>query len=226
MLILLPPSEGKAPDGTATPFPKAHPELRADTQSVLKHIERLAGAERIKFYALKTKEKAAAAHTLNRTALDAHTLPALERYTGVVYQNIEVPTLKKKRNAEKRIFVVSGYFGLISGGTRIPNYKMPINTWLARQWKPVNTERLQHASGRKKVLSLLPQAYAKAVELDNAITVDFRVAGGKKAAGHFGKAIKGRFVRFLLENNITNQKDFSDFQEEGYRFDGTNFVQD
>ena len=226
MLILLPPSEGKAPEATAAPFPKAHPDLRADTQAILKHIARLAVADRMEFYALKAKEKAAAAHTLNRTALDAKTLPALQRYTGVVYQNIDVPTLKKKRSAEKRIYVVSGFFGLISGGTLLPNYKMPINTWLARQWKSINTERLQQAAGRKKVLSLLPQAYAKAIELDNTLTVDFRVAGGKKAAGHFGKAIKGRFVRFLIENNITDPKDFKDFQEEGYRFDGTNFVQE
>jgi len=84
---------------------------------------------------------------------------------------------------------------------------------------------LAAAAGRRPVLSLLPQAYAKAVDLNGAINVDFRVQGGRKAAGHSGKAIKGKFVRFLIENDIVSAKDFGEFREEGFRFDGTNFVQ-
>ena len=52
-----------------------------------------------------------------------------------------------------------------------------------------------------------------------------RLGDGQKAAGHFGKAIKGRFVRWILENKVKKVRDFANFTEDGYRFDGENFVQ-
>ncbi len=225
MIILLPPSEGKAPDGDTVSFREAHSEWAKDVQPVLKHLARLSAADRAKFYGVKDAAKAKAVHGMNQSALTAPCLPALERYTGVVYQYLDYPTLRKKQAARKRIHVVSGLFGLIPGGTAIPAYKLPINPWLARYWKDINTQRLAAAAKKKPVLSLLPQAYAKALALDNAIHVDFRIQGGKKAAGHAGKAIKGRFARFLIENGITDPADFAAFQEEGFAFDGTNFIQ-
>ena len=139
MLILLPPSEGKAQAGGDLAFAECHPELLAETKAVLKHVNSLSADARMKFFALKTKEKATACHALNQSALKAPVLPAVERYTGVVYQHLDYRTLKKKRAAEKRIFVVSGLFGVTGGGTKIPPYKMPINPWLIRYWKEINT---------------------------------------------------------------------------------------
>ena len=57
------------------------------------------------------------------------------------------------------------------------------------------------------------------------ISVDFIfLKGGKKMpSGHQGKYIKGRFVRWLIENNILTPSDFINFKEDGYSFDGTNF---
>ena len=116
-------------------------------------------------------------------------------------------------------------FGLISAKTSIPAYKSPINTWLTNYWRGVNTQRLHDLKGRKQVLSLLPQSYAKAVGIDNALHVEFKIEGGKKLAGHFGKAIKGKFVRFLVENNINSPQHFDAFIEDSFKFDGTNFIQ-
>jgi hypothetical protein len=225
MIILLPPSEGKAATGGTGAFEKLHPELAPDVKAILKHLKGLSAADRAKFLGIKDAAKAKAAAALNADVLKAPCLPALERYTGVVYQHLDPASLKRKRAAQTRIHVVSGLFGLIPGGARIPAYKAPINPWLTRYWRDTNAERLAKAAKKKTVLSLLSQSYAKALPLDGALTVDFRVQGGKKAAGHFGKAIKGKFVRFLIENTITDPADFDAFTEDDYRFDGTNFVQ-
>lgn len=211
--------------GGGASFRQRHPELVDEAAGVLRQAAALDGAARAKFYGAKDRPKAETFHALNGKAFDAACLPALQRYTGVVYQHLDFDTLKKKAAAKKRILIVSGLFGLISGGTEIPAYKMPINPWLARYWREINSGRLATAAKRRKVLSLLPQAYAKAVPLENALHVDFRVQGGKKAASHFGKAIKGRFVRFLIENGVTDPKDFSAFNEDGFHFDGENFIQ-
>ena len=49
--------------------------------------------------------------------------------------------------------------------------------------------------------------------------------GKKTAAGHFGKAVKGKFIRFLAENSITNTKDFSGFNYDGFKWvDNDHFV--
>ena len=223
MLILLPPSEGKAPGGE-TPD-AGDPKQMEETRGVLKYATRLKASERRRFYGAKNDDKAREAHALNVEAMSAPCLTALERYTGVVYQNLDYTSLSNKRAARSRIYIVSGLFGLIAGGVRIPRYKMPINGWLARYWRDINAARLAEARGRKMVLSLLPLSYAKAIVADELIQVNFLVQGGAKPAGHFGKAIKGKFVRYLVTNKVTNPKDFSGFREDGFQFDGENFIQ-
>lgn len=226
MYILLPPSEGKSDAPGKLPFAEAHPEWSVNCAPVLARLATLRPAEQRKWYGVSSDEKAASAHARNLAALEAGGLPALERYTGVVYAHIDYCTLRKKAAARKRILVVSALFGLIDGGTAIPDYKLPVNPWCANYWKPLNSERLHAVATGKPVLDLLSQSYRKALAYPALVTVDFRTQGGKKAAGHFGKAIKGRFVRWILENNIRKVTEFVDFREDGYRFDGTNFVQD
>ena len=58
------------------------------------------------------------------------------------------------------------------------------------------------------------------------IFVDFLILnkGKKSAAGHFGKAVKGEFIRYIAENNITKIDDFSGFEFEGFKWDGESFI--
>jgi len=226
MYILLPPSEGKCEAPGAGAFATLHPDLYRDLQPVLRHLKKLKAADRPRFYGVSGADKARAAHGLNLAVGEAPVLPAVMRYSGVVYDHVGFETLKGGARARQRVAVVSGLFGLVRGTDGLPLYKQPINPWLARYWRPINSARLQAIAGGEPVLDLLSQSYQKALDYPERIVVDFRVGGGKKAAGHFGKAIKGRFVRFLLENDIRDPKDFAAFTEEGYRFDGKNFVQD
>lgn len=225
MFILLPPSEGKSPDPGPATFRTACPAWAGDTAAVLDHLKSLSPAARMKFYGARTAEKADAAHALNRQALDAPALPAVERYTGVVYTHLDYAGLRRKAAARKRLLIVSALFGVVQGGTPVPEYKLAVNPWLARYWKPINTARIEALAGGKPVLDLLSQSYRRALDYPNLVTIDFRVQGGKKAAGHFGKVIKGRFARWLLENNVQKVSDFGGFTEDGYRFDGVNFIQ-
>lgn len=225
MYVLLPPSEGKNDAPGTGNFGALHPNLLEDVRPVLRHLKSLKAAERLKFYGVKDAEKARAVHAMNLAVADTPVLPAVERYSGVVYDHIDFSTLKGGKRPRNRVLVVSGLFGLIQGTDGIPQYKLPINPWLTRYWKPLNSERLAARAKGKPVLDLLSQSYQRALDYPERITVDFRVHGGKKAAGHFGKAIKGRFARFVLENDIQDPVDFAEFTEDGYRFDGKNFIQ-
>jgi len=225
MHVLLPPSEGKSLDaGTGTLRTQA-PELLADLGPVLEYLRRLKKKDLPKVYGVKDPAKAAAWHERTLRIEEAPCLPALQRYTGVVYSALDPASMKRRRQAGKEILIVSALFGLIPGEACIPAYKLPLNPWLARYWKAINGARLARLAKGRPVRSLLPQAHAKAVEYAPLVHVDFRIAGGRKAAGHGGKAVKGRFARFVVEQRVTRVEDFAEFREEGYRFDGENFVQ-
>lgn len=210
-IILIPPSEGKADGGDKKPLMSAT-GITADL------IEAIKEADPKKLYGLKEKalEKAIAA---NKEVLTSKTMPAIERYTGVVYDAIDYPTIENKSDFDERVLIISGLFGLVSPTDLIPNYRLKIDKLkAAKQWLAFNSEQLKD----KFVIDLLPQAHKKAVKYANGIAAEFVVkkTGKKMPAGHQGKYIKGRFVRWLIESNVTDPKKFKDFKEEGYEWTG------
>jgi len=215
--ILIPPSEGKADGGDNKPLASAS-SLTADL------IEAIKKTDPKKLYGLKSKalDKAIA---VNKELLSSGTMPAIERYTGVVYDAIDYQTLKNKADFDEKVLIISGLFGLVSPTDLIPNYRLKIDKLKsAKLWLDSNSEQLKD----KFVIDLLPQAHKKAVKYNHGIEVEFvlKKAGKKMPAGHQGKHIKGRFVRWLIENNITDPNHFKDFNEEGYQWTGEIFLKE
>lgn len=225
MYILLPPSEGKSAAVGTKSFRALCPDRVSDVEPIIEYLRQLSPAQQRTLYGLKSDEKALEAHRQNLSALEAPCIKALARYTGVVYDHLDFGSLPSATAARKRILIVSALFGLVDGATPLPPYKLSMTPRLVQHWRERNSRRLAALAKGKPVLNLLSQTYARAVDYPALITVDFRVAGGQKAAGHFGKAIKGRFVRWVLENSIKDPSNFAEFTEDGYRFDGKNFVQ-
>ena len=207
--ILIPPSEGKADGGNNYPI-KSVSGITADL------IEAIKKADPKKLYGLKEKALQKAINA-NKELLISNTMPAIERYTGVVYDAIDYQTLKNKSEFDEKVLIVSGLFGLVKPTDLIPNYRLKIDKLKsAKLWLDFNSKQLEDAF----VIDLLPQAHKKAVKYGNGIEVEFvlKKAGKKMPAGHQGKHIKGRFVRWLIENNITDPSEFKGFQEEGYEW--------
>lgn len=216
-IILIPPSEGKADGGNNPPIKSLSPI----TESLLDEIKK---AEPKKLYGLKDKALQKAIDT-NNALLSAKTMPAIERYTGVVYDAIDYPTLKNKVQFNKQVKIVSGLFGLVKPKDLIPNYRLKIDKLKAfKVWKKENSNALQGYF----VIDLLPKAHKKAVEYKEGIEVEFvLIKNGKKMpAGHQGKHIKGRFIRWLIENNVTSSGDFENFSEDNYRWTGNCFLKE
>ena len=95
---------------------------------------------------------------------------------------------------------------------------------LQYHWTPVLTEALKDED---LIFDLLPQVYIKAYNPNpNTIQIEFKVEGkgNTRAAGHYGKAVKGKFIRFLSENQISNMKDFKDFEYDVFKWNGDYFV--
>ena len=210
MIILIPPSEGKVSGGNLPPI-KLTP-----TQQVMYDTLREFDGNMSKLLGVQGKALEHA-KLVNAHILTAKTLPAILRYSGVVYEAISYATLSPQAQsyANEHIRIVSGLFGLITPTTTIPEYKLKIEKLGAdRYYKPL----IGKAIGDEFVIDLLAQAQRKAVYYKKGVRVEFiiRKNGEKKPAGHAGKTIKGKFIRWLCENQVTDIDRLIEFREDGF----------
>ena len=127
-------------------------------------------------------EKALMFHRQNQDVFNSRCAPAIERYTGVVYEHISWSTLSEKGKIymEKYIYIFSGLFGLLTPKTPIPNYKLKMNVLsLQHHWNPILTKTLKD---EKVIVDLLPQVHRKAYKpnKENVIPVDFQITNKGK----------------------------------------------
>ena len=228
MKYLIPPSEGKA---------KIKPQeiIFADTSfrfsqhvnQVVRLLSLIEDEDLRSVYGTKP-EKALTFHRQNQDIFKSRCAHAIERYTGVVYEHINWETLddKARKFMDEHIYIFSGLFGLVTPQTLIPDYKLKMNVLsLQHHWNPVLTEALKD----EVIIDLLPQVHRKAYKAtENVTNVDFMVInkGKKTAAGHFGKAVKGKFIRYIAQNKIESTDNFSGFEYEGFKWDGESFIKE
>ncbi|MEU6022910.1 peroxide stress protein YaaA [Micromonospora sp. NPDC047134] len=225
MLILLPPSEGKAEVGAGRRLDLARlslPELNPVREQVLAALLRL--REGPAEAALTALGLGAGQHgELGRNArlVRAATAPAGRIYTGVLYEALDLATLPPAahRAAARQVLISSGLWGAVRIGDRIPPYRCPIGARLPgvgalpALWRPVLGPALTSAAGTGPVLDLRSGAYAAAWTPRGALaerTLTVRVLHEREVDGvpvrsvvsHFNKATKGRLVRDLLLHGV------------------------
>lgn len=207
MLVLLPPSESKARGGlgpAADLLALRYPELRPHRDRLVTALVDLSAVPEAARFALKvtaSKDEEVRQNTLLRTS---PTMPALDRYTGVLYDALDVPgmTPAERSRAQRRSLVMSSLFGPVGGGDLIPAYRLSAGTSLpdlgtvAGYWRPLIAPLL--ATLGEPVLDLRSGAYAAFGEVPGAITVRAvaeQADGTRKVISHFNKHIKGRLAR-------------------------------
>jgi len=228
MIILVPPSEGKIKirKPMDTKFEETDFPMMREVNQVVRLLS-LIDDEDIRSIYGTSKEKALIFHRQNQDVMNSRVWPAIERYSGVVYEHIDWPTLSEAAQdyMEKYVRIFSGLFGIVTPKTLIPDYKLKMNVMsLQYHWNPILSDIL---SREDMIIDLLPQVHRKAyVAGDNVVEVEFVVMtkGKKKTAGHYGKAVKGEFIRYLAENNVTTVDKFDGFQFDGFSWDGKMFV--
>ncbi|WP_328313213.1 peroxide stress protein YaaA [Streptomyces sp. NBC_00442] len=226
MLVLLPPSEGKAASGRGAPL-KAEslslPGLAPARAAVLDELVELCVADEDKARdVLGLSEGLRGEVAKNIELRTAGTRPAGEIYTGVLYDALGLATLDAaaKRRAAKTLLVFSGLWGAVHTGDRIPSYrcsmgvKLPGLGALGAYWRTVMDPVMTEAAGTGLVLDLRSSAYAAAWKPKGAVagrTATVRVLHAQVVDGvekrsvvsHFNKATKGRLVRDLLTAGAT-----------------------
>ncbi|MFJ3668194.1 peroxide stress protein YaaA [Streptomyces sp. NPDC090106] len=219
MLVLLPPSEGKASSGRGAPLKPESLSLpgltEARTAVLGELVELCAGDEEKAREVLGLSEGLRGEIGKNAELLSAGARPAGEIYTGVLYDALDLASLDAaaKRRAARQLLVFSGLWGAVGVADRIPSYRcsmgvrLPGLGALGAHWRAPMAEVMPEAAGRGLVLDLRSSAYAAAWKPKGEVagrTASVRVlhAPTRKVVSHFNKATKGRIVRSLLTSGI------------------------
>ena len=208
MLLLLPPSEGKAPGGRGAPLDLArlsHPALTPVRERLVATLQAAAieDPERLQ------RALGCPADEVARDAVltSAPTLPVARRYTGVVYEALSLGSLSPagRRRANSSVRVASALFGLLSPTDRIPPYRLSGGTSLpgvgslAAAWRPVLEPELAAHGGL--VVDLRSGPYAALARVPHAVQVRvLRESDGRRSVvSHDNKHTKGLLARALCE---------------------------
>ena len=212
LTILLPPSEGKAPDGHGPPWSPADGRfgeaLAARRGEIVAGLAAADGGDAkllgVRGAALERAQGA------NLGLVGAPTLPAWQRFDGVVWNHLDVGSLdaRTRRRAKRSVLVVSALAGVSALDDPLPDFRcklsvsLPSLGRLSTWWRPAVTEVLGDALRRRLVVDLLPAEHAAAWESDTCtgrlVRVRF-VGRDGRVAGHTAKAAKGQLARALLE---------------------------
>ncbi len=209
MIILLPPSEGKLPDGKGAWKPasgKYGKTLEVARREVINALRNTPPQS------LKVRGATADhAVAINAQLIGAPVRPAFERYNGVVFQGLDFASLEREAReiALKTICIVSGLTGLSSLGDMVPDYRAPIDSSLNQLgklslfWRAHLESALGKLASRHVIVDLLPQAHRHAAVPTPSNWLKVNLVHKDGLGGHAAKHAKGELTRWLLTHDVS-----------------------
>lgn len=225
MRLLLPPSETKLKGGlpASGQLTLSFPAQDAVRARVMAELET---------FCRKNPDRAAKALKLGPKSIEelannvfenAAVLPAIDRYTGVLYSATGVSdwTREQRAWAAKSVFIHSSLFGVISTGDSIPNYRLSFDTKvvgisLRDFWGDTASTAITEMAAGDWVLDCRSEGYRALAPVPPGVEsryLDVVTVDGGKALNHFNKAHKGALVRELVQSQpfIPTPESFSEW---------------
>lgn len=149
---------------------------------------------------------------LNKNIEKWEILPAIERYSWVMYNAIDYDGMSKvwKRYFENNFMILSGMYGILSAQDTIGNYKLPVETkWLYKFWWDTITKTLDSLEA-DYIVDMLPRSYAKMIDWKCLRAQKVRVSflHNKewilKKITHGVKKVKWEYINRLCEKEVDN----------------------
>ena len=214
MKILLPPSETKLAGGTGAAIALGSlplPDLLDKRRAVADALVDLAADEVAARRVLKLSERQLGDITHNRMLRSSATMPAADRYTGVLFDALDAATLSaaSRRWLGAHVWIHSAPFGPVGALDAIPSYRLAAGTSLPgvaalrRHWADATTAAIAREQPAF-VLDLRSEAYVALGPIPASVPAAYvRVVtddgGTARALNHFNKKAKGQLVRALAE---------------------------
>lgn len=223
MLVLLPPSETKRDGGSGGPVRVAafaYPALTAHRETLVGALVDLSQDTDAAVTALKLGRTQLAEIDRNRELAISPTMAAIDRYTGVLYDALDAPTLDEaaRQFAGRHVVIHSALFGPLGALDEVPAYRFSHDSKLPglplkKHWAAPVSAALAPVEGL--ILDLRSEAYVHLGPVPKrADSVFLRVVteaadGQKRALNHFNKKSKGEFTRALVQSG----RDLADVAE-------------
>lgn len=212
MKILLPPSETKHPGGDGAPLslssltlPGLHPQRTAALDALIDLASDEDAARRV--LKLSARQSGDIAH--NRMLRTAPTMPAVDRYTGVLFDALDAGTLStaSRRWLGEHVWIHSAPLGPIGALDALPAYRLSAGTSvpglppLRRHWAEATSSAIAEAQPAF-VLDLRSEAYVALGPIPASVPSAYLrvVTAHGRALNHFNKKSKGLLVRALAED--------------------------
>jgi cytoplasmic iron level regulating protein YaaA (DUF328/UPF0246 family) len=244
-LILLPPSEGKNIGGrqiyqevknnNSFNFLEEHRRYLYD--KLLSYILNLDNNKLEKLFNIKGKLIEQSIFLI-KDHYNQKTLPAINRYLGVMFKYLEYDnlTIDLKNRANQVLLFTDALFGLLKPLDLIPNYKLSITAkfinndsvfHIDKYWKDILKEHLKEIFKDKIIIDLLPTSHRKTIDPDiikfhkQYYLINFYQLKNNipKNTGHISKQLKGEFIRYILNNNNLTKETITKFtHSENYNY--------
>lgn len=214
MLILLPPSETKRLGGIELPLDLqnlTYPSLASKRRVLVRALQSLAKHPDAMMSALKLGRTQSGEVERNRLLSSSATMPAIDRYTGVVYDALDVATLSPRERdwAGRNVLMHSALFGPVGALDLLPAYRLSCDSRLPehplkKHWADAVRGVLAGSDGL--LLDLRSTGYVALgpapVRPDSLyLRVVTETADGRtRALNHFNKTAKGHFTRALIRH--------------------------
>ncbi len=236
-LILLPPSEGKALGGTGAAWTPGAMAIDLDDQrrtliAALAGAMRGTEAERAKLLGVSGRTLADAS-AADRRVTKSPTLPAIERYTGVLYDTLDHLSLTRAQRTRlgASVVIVSGLWGAVMPGDPVPAYRLKMSATLpalgklSSWWREPLTAAVVELARDRPVWNLLPKehdaAWGPPADRDQYVVrfFDRQRDGSLVAVSHDNKSLKGALVRYLVAHPNAQPADLAAWEHPArYRY--------
>jgi cytoplasmic iron level regulating protein YaaA (DUF328/UPF0246 family) len=210
MIFLLPPSETKEPGGKGRAKALSHKELDKTRKLLQQALVEICKTPTLAAKALKLGPRQLGEIAVNLDLISPKCLPALDRYTGTLYDALKEGgvTAAMRARASKVVCIQSSLFGLISASDEIPNYRLSAGSKLPginlkSLWQAAH-EGLWSKYSKEIVIDMRSNSYAELAPAPGFLTcytLDVLLEdkkGKRTRLNHFNKQAKGQFVRAAL----------------------------
>lgn len=212
MKILLPPSETKHEGGDGSPLDLDSlvlPSLNERRSAVLEALIDLAADEEAARRVLKLSERQRGDIAHNRALRSSPTMPAIDRYTGVLFDALDARSLSaaSRRWLGEHVWIHSAPLGPVGALDALPTYRLAAGTSLPglpalrRHWAEATSAAIAEADP-SFVLDLRSEAYVALGPVPGAVSSAYVrvVTAHGRALNHFNKKSKGLLVRAIAED--------------------------
>jgi cytoplasmic iron level regulating protein YaaA (DUF328/UPF0246 family) len=239
-LLLIPPSEAKAPGGDGPPWSdsaRAFPQLDPQRREVINALRRTMRGDADAAAKLLGVGPAAAADAISQNLVidSAPTMPAIARYEGVLYDALDYPALpaRQRKRIDEQVAIVSAVWGVVAPRDPIPDYKLKMSASLdplgrlSTWWRPAVSRVLDELAAGRVVWNLLPTEHSTAWRSNGSSNAVIRVRfldeverNGRRelvTVSHWNKLLKGALVRHVVANQVEDPDALAKFEHpQGY----------